>query len=135
MSTFFSYQINLLHSSHPAAFTAISDDDLSAYNTTNELLDGFLDEEYPVHIITCYDEFVDWVFGSQLENLSIDEFDRFVEDKILWNLPPTDNDMFIDILTSSFRLFVTNTRDAQVKSQEPENVITLNGKRYKLVEI
>jgi len=135
MSNEINYQINFLQQDETST-VVISNDDVDAYNKMKEVLGDYFAQEYPLHIVTCYDEFVDWINWEFLNDHSIYEFEGFLrdDDRIEWLGSPEENNKMISILVNNFMKYQQG-EGSQEQSASAEELITLNGKRYKLVEV
>lgn len=112
----------------------VSDDDLDAINRVDEIFDAFFTDNYEVFILTGYDEFLDWMEAadSGLESHNVYQFESYVREQIDFLFSPQENE---DIISRLVNWFMFYEAEKQKNSQPVENVITLNGKRYKLVEL
>ena len=114
----------------------VADDDLDAINRVDEMFDGFFTDNHDVFILTGYDEFLDWMEAadSGLEDGSVYQFESYVREQIDFLFSPQENE---DIISRLINWFMQYEAENQiVNTPEPvENIVTLNGKRYKLVEI
>ena len=122
------------HNSLTAKWLTITDDDLDAINRVDEIFDGFFTDNHEVFILTGYNEFLDWMdaVGRGLEDGDVYEFEAYVREEIDFLFHPQENE---DIISRLINWFMFYEAEKQKNSQPVENVITLNGKRYKLVEI
>jgi len=122
------------HNSLTAKWLTITDDDLDAINRVDEMFDGFFTDNHEVFILTGYNEFLDWMdaVGRGLEDGDVYEFEAYVREEIDFLFHPQENE---DIISRLINWFMFYEAEKQKNSQPVENVITLNGKRYKLVEI
>ena len=112
----------------------VTDDDLDAINRVNEMVDGFFTYNHDVFILTRYDEFLDWMEAASLESCDIYEFEAYVREQIDFLFSPQENEDIISRLVNWFMQY--EAENQIVNTPEPvENIVTLNGKRYKLVEI
>lgn len=128
-------QINLLlRDINPSGWVAISDSDVEAYNAINELVDGDLGDRYPLYTLTSYDEFCDWLENFGLEDQDSDGFWDWMKAKIHWPFSPQETVEKIDKLAKWFNHYKLDN-EIENTPEPVENVITIHGKRYKLVEI
>lgn len=112
----------------------VTDDDLDAINRVDEMFDGFFTDNHEVCILTGYDEFLDWMEAAGLESHNIYEFEAYVRGQIDFLFSPQENEDIISRLVNWFMQY--EAENQIVNTPEPvENIVTLNGKRYKLVEI
>ena len=112
----------------------VTDDDLDAINRVDEMFDGFFTDNHEVFILTGYNEFLDWMEAVDrcLEDGDVYQFEAYVREEIDFLFSPQENE---DIISRLINWFMQYEAEKQKNSQPVENVITLNGKRYKLVEI
>jgi hypothetical protein len=128
-------QINLLlRDINPSGWVAISDSDVEAYNAINELVDGNLGDRYPLYVLTHYDEFCDWLENFGLEDQDSDGFWDWTKNKIHWPFSPQETVEKLDKLAKWFNHYKLDN-EIENTPEPVENVITIHGKRYKLVEI
>ncbi len=128
-------QINLLlRDINPSGWVAISDSDVEAYNAINELVDGNLGDRYPLYVLTSYDEFCDWLENFGLEDQDSDGFWDWMKAKVHWPFSPQETVEKIDKLAKWFNHYKLDN-EIENTPEPVENVITIHGKRYKLVEI
>jgi hypothetical protein len=130
-----SNQINLLlRNLNPATWVAISDSDVEAYNTIAELVDSSFTDKYDLYILSCYDAFYDWLEDCGLEDQDSDGFWDWMKKRIEWTFSPQKNQEQMGQLAEWFNQYKLD--DQIENTPEPvENVITIDGKRYKLVQI
>jgi len=112
----------------------VADDDLDAINRVDEMFDGFFTDNHEVCILTGYNEFLDWMdaVGRGLEDGDVYQFEAYLREEIDFLFHPQENE---DIISRLINWFMFYEAEKQKNSQPVENVITLNGKRYKLVEL
>ena len=112
----------------------ITDDDLDAINRVDEMFDGFFTDNHEVFILTGYNEFLDWMEAVDrgLEDGDVYQFEAYVREQIDFLFSPQENE---DIISRLVNWFMFYEAEKQKNSQPVENIVTLNGKRYKLVEI
>jgi hypothetical protein len=113
----------------------VTDNDLDAINRVDEMFDCFFTDNHDVWILTGYAEFLDWMkvpADSDLENLDVYQFEAYVRGQIDFLFSPQENE---DIISRLINWFMSYEAEKQKNSQPVENVIALNGKRYKLVEL
>ena len=117
-----------------AKWLTVADDDLDAINRVDEMFDGFFTYNHEVFILTGYDEFLDWMEAVDrgLEDGSVYQFEAYVREQIDFLFSPQENE---DIISRLVNWFMFYEAEKQKNSQPVENIVTLNGKRYKLVEI
>ena len=128
-------QINLLlRDINPSGWVAISDSDVEAYNAINELVDGDLGDRYPLYTLTRYDEFCDWLENFGLEDQDSDGFWDWMKAKVHWPFSPQETVEKIDKLAKWFNHYKLDN-EIENTPEPVENVITIHGKRYKLVEL
>ena len=128
-------QINLLlRDINPSGWVAISDSDVEAYNAINELVDGDLGDRYPLYTLTSYDEFCDWLENFGLEDQDSDGFWDWMKAKVHWPFSPQETVEKIDKLAEWFNHYKLDN-EIENTPEPVENVVTIHGKRYKLVEI
>ena len=128
-------QINLLlRDVNPSGWVAISDSDVEAYNAINELVDGGLRDRYPLYTLTSYDEFCDSVENFGLKDQDSDGFWDWMKAKIHWPFSPQETVEKIDKLAEWFNQYKLDN-EIENTPEPVENVITIHGKRYKLVEL
>ena len=124
------------HNSLTAKWLTITDDDLDAINRVDEMFDGFFADNHEVFILTGYNEFLDWMdaVGRGLEDGDVYQFEAYLREQIDFLFCPQENE---DIISRLINWFMQYEAENQiVNTPEPvENVITIHGKRYKLVEI
>jgi hypothetical protein len=124
------------HNSLTAKWLTITDDDLGAINRVDEMFDGFFTDNHEVFILTGYNEFLDWMdaVGRGLEDGDVYQFEAYVRGQIDFLFSPQENE---DIISRLINWFMQYEAENQiVNTPEPvENVITIHGKRYKLVEL
>ena len=84
--------------------------------------------------MTGYNEFLDWMdaVGRGLEDGDVYQFEAYLREEIDFLFHPQENE---DIISRLINWFMFYEAEKQKNSQPVENVITLNGKRYKLVEL
>lgn len=128
-------QINLLlRDINPSGWVAISDSDVEAYNAINELVDGGLRDRYPLYTLTSYDEFCDWLENFGLEDQDSDGFWDWMKAKVHWPFSPQETGEKFDELAEWFNQYKLDN-EIENTPEPVENVITIHGKRYKLVEL
>ena len=112
----------------------VTDDDLDAINRVDEMFDGFFTDNHEVFILTGYNEFLDWMEAVDrcLEDGDVYQFEAYVREEIDFLFSPQENE---DIISRLINWFMFYEAEKQKNSQPAENVITIDGKRYKLVEI
>ena len=114
----------------------VTDDDLDAINRVDEMFDGFFTDNHEVFILTGYNEFLDWMdaVGRGLEDGDVYQFEDYVRGQIDFLFSPQENE---DIISRLIKWFNHYKLDNEIENTpEPvENVITIHGKRYKLVEL
>ena len=112
----------------------ITDDDLDAINRVDEMFDHFFTDNHYVFILTGYEEFLDWMEAVDrgLEDGDVYQFEAYVREQIDFLFSPQENE---DIISRLVNWFMFYEAEKQKNSQPVENIVTLNGKRYKLVEI
>ena len=131
-------QIILVRPSSTAGYgkwLTVTDNDLDAINRVDEMFDCFFTDNHDVWILTGYAEFLDWMkvpADSDLENLDVYQFEAYVRGQIDFLFSPQENE---DIISRLINWFMFYEAEKQKNSQPVENVIALNGKRYKLVEL
>ena len=84
--------------------------------------------------MTGYNEFLDWMEAASLESCNVYEFEAYLREQIDFLFHPQENE---DIISRLINWFMQYEAENQiVNTPEPvENVITIHGKRYKLVEL
>ncbi len=107
---------------------------MEAYNAINELVDGGLGDRYPLYTLTRYDEFCDWLENFGLEDQDSDGFWDWMKAKVHWPFSPQETVEKIDKLAKWFNHYKLDN-EIENTPEPVENVITIHGKRYKLVEI
>lgn len=110
----------------------VTDDDLDAINRVDEMFDHFFTDNHDVWILTGYDEFLDWMEAAGLESHNVYQFEAYVREQIDFLFSPQENE---DIISRLVNWFMFYEAEKQKDIQPVENIVTLNGKRYKLVEI
>ena len=124
------------HNSLTAKWLTITDDDLDAINRVDEMFDGFFADNHEVFILTGYNEFLDWMdaVGQGLEDGDVYQFEAYLREQIDFLFYPQENE---DIISRLIKWFNHYKLDNEIdNTPEPvENVITIHGKRYKLVEL
>ena len=112
----------------------VTDDDLDAINRVDEMFDGFFTDNHEIFILTGYDEFLDWMEAVDrgLEDSDVYQFEAYVREQIDFLFHPQENE---DIISRLINWFMQYEAEKQKNNQPVENVITIHGKRYKLVEI
>jgi hypothetical protein len=111
----------------------VTDDDLDAINRVDEMFDGFFTDKHDVWILTGYNEFLDWVEAADLQSHNVYQFEAYVRGQIDFLFSPQENE---DIISRLINWFMKYDEPEIVNTPEPvENVITIHGKRYKLVEL
>jgi hypothetical protein len=130
-----SNQINLLlRNLNPTTWVAISDSDVEAYNAINELVDSDFGDRYPLYILSCYSEFCDWLEEFGLEDQNSDGFWDWMKNRIEWIFTLQKNQEQMGQLAEWFNQYKLDTQ-IENTPKPVENVITIDGKRYKLVQI
>ena len=122
-------QVILARPMKQSKWVTICEDDLDAINRIDELFDGFFHDHHEVFIITGQEEFLDWLDSAGLQDMDFFPFENYVKNNIDFLYSPTGNEAIITWLGS---LFAKYKQDNQ---EESDIFITLNGKRYKLVEV
>jgi hypothetical protein len=110
----------------------ITADDLDAIRHIDTMFNGFFSEHHDFFCLDTYAEFCEWIFGYGYERDTIEEFYQFTQDEIDFLHSPEVNNQMISQLNNWFAKY---KRAGYTGSEQPnEEIITLNGKRYKLID-
>lgn len=110
----------------------ITADDLKAIQHIDTMFDGFFSRHHAVFSLNTYEEFSEWIEDYGYEGHTTAEFDEFIERDFDFLHSPEVNNQMISQLNNWFAKY---KRAGYTGSEQPnEEIITLNGKRYKLID-
>ncbi len=110
----------------------ITADDLDAIRHVDKMFDYSLSERFDFFCLDTYAEFCEWIFSYGYEGHTIAEFNQLIQEEIDFLHSPEVNNVMISQLNGWFAKY---KRDGFTGSEQSnEEIITLNGKRYKLID-
>jgi hypothetical protein len=110
----------------------ITADVLDAIRCIDEVFGRFFSDHFDFFCLDTYAEFCEWIFSYGYEGHTIDEFYQLTQDEIDFLHSPEENLSMSAQLNSWFAKY---KRDGFAGSEQSnEEIITLNGKRYKLID-
>lgn len=106
----------------------ITADDLDAIRHVDTMFDRFFSGHFDLFCLDTYEEFCEWIFSYGYEGHTIAEFDQLIQEDFDFLHSPEVNNVMISQLKIWFAKY---KRDG---FEPDEEIITLNGKRYKRID-
>jgi hypothetical protein len=105
----------------------ITADDLDAIQHIDTMFDSFFSRHHAVFSLNTYVEFSEWIEDYGYDGYTAGEFDNFIREDFDFLHSPEVNNQMISQLNDWFARYHNET-------EQSEEIITLNGKRYKLID-